>query len=353
MHQYNQSGTCPSESSPDTIVPDDCATAANKGYWEKVFDAVELSDCSGITSGMCLDTDDGKLYSWDGDSVAVAGVLDFEPADSAIAKTDEAETITANWVNTANPWADDEVSNTLTLLFGRYDVNTSEPAGVQVFDIVRADCGTWNPAGLTCGGDDDYLALCTGTGPTTWVAIIDQQGRWYVNSLQLPYSTSGENALTEALIKQKSDEDAWSGHGGSTGEVQDEFLISMLRHEKITFDPDVVCDGDVDRLFIMTVGDDAPNGITLTEWKLSFEADPTTEFGASEVHLKYADAFIGVANAAEMDDLATTAGVASADTGFDASTVANSKVIYLQWDTAYTETGHQVIFEMWYFANED
>lgn len=39
----------------------------------------------------------------------------FEDADAAITKSDEAETITANWVNTANPWANNEVANTLTV----------------------------------------------------------------------------------------------------------------------------------------------------------------------------------------------------------------------------------------------
>jgi hypothetical protein len=46
------------------------------------------------------------------DSEAAAA---YEPIDSAITKTDEAETITANWVNTANPWADNEVADTLTV----------------------------------------------------------------------------------------------------------------------------------------------------------------------------------------------------------------------------------------------
>jgi hypothetical protein len=32
----------------------------------------------------------------------------YEPADAAIVKSDEAETLSANWVNTANPWAIDE-----------------------------------------------------------------------------------------------------------------------------------------------------------------------------------------------------------------------------------------------------
>jgi len=38
----------------------------------------------------------------------------FEAIDAAIAKTDETETITENWVNTANPWADNEVADNIT-----------------------------------------------------------------------------------------------------------------------------------------------------------------------------------------------------------------------------------------------
>jgi len=38
---------------------------------------VSQSNCLTITEGLCLDTDDGKLYSWDGDSVELVGVLDF------------------------------------------------------------------------------------------------------------------------------------------------------------------------------------------------------------------------------------------------------------------------------------
>jgi len=40
---------------------------------------------------------------------------DVEAYDAAIAKTDVAETLTANWVNTVNPWADNEVTSNLTI----------------------------------------------------------------------------------------------------------------------------------------------------------------------------------------------------------------------------------------------
>jgi len=39
------------------------------------------------------------------------GAARYEPIDAAIVKSDEAETLTANWVNTAYPWADNEVAS--------------------------------------------------------------------------------------------------------------------------------------------------------------------------------------------------------------------------------------------------
>jgi hypothetical protein len=104
---------------------------------------------------------------------------------------------------------------------------------------------------------------------------------------------------------------------------------------------------------MMTVGDDAPNGIIIDEWKVSFEADPTTE---ADLDLKYADAFIGVANAAVIDVCDTTTGAATEDTDANinlGAAVANGKVLYLEFGTAYTEANHQIIFEIWYHAEED
>lgn len=200
-----------------------------------------------------------------------------------------------------------------------------------------------------------YLTLYDAAG--NYKALLDAGGTWYYSEVQLPGHETNDASL-DALGKVfiKATDDAIALHMGAAGEVAGEVQISVLEHFKISFDPKVVCDGTIDRLFLFTVGDDAPNGIIIDEWKLSFEADPTTEFGAGETLLKYADAFIGVANAVTIDDLATTAGVAAEDTDSNinsGSAVANTKVVYLDFPTAYTETGHQCIFEMWYHAEED
>ena len=118
-------------------------------------------------------------------------------------------------------------------------------------------------------------------------------------------------------------------------------------HKTWSFDPDAVCDGAVDRLFLMTAEDGYGNDFVVDRWKVSFEADPTTE---ADLDLKHADAFIGVANSAVMDVLDTTNGASSETTAANINSgaaVANGKVIYLEFGTAYTETTHQVIFEMW------
>jgi len=88
---------------------------------------------------------------------------------------------------------------------------------------------------------------------------------------------------------------------------------------------------------------------TFIKWTVSFEADPTTE---ADLDLKYADAFIGVANSAVMDVLDTTNGTSSETTAANingGAAVADTKVIYLEFGTAYTETGHQIIVEVWYY----
>lgn len=125
-----------------------------------------------------------------------------------------------------------------------------------------------------------------------------------------------------------------------------------IRHQEWSFDPKAVCDGTIDRLFLLSTGLSEPNGISVLAWKLSFEADPTTEV---DLDLKRADAFIGVANSAVMDVLDSTAGASSEITAANingGAVVATGKVLYLDFGTAYSEANHQVIFEMWWRVEE-
>lgn len=162
-------------------------------------------------------------------------------------------------------------------------------------------------------------------------------------------SAAGTSTLSAAGAVALNTTDKQIGVHNGTKEV----AIPLIQCLRISFDPKAVCDGAVDRLFLMSTGVSEPKGITVVGWKLSFEADPTTEI---DLDLKRADAFIGVANSAVMDVLDTTAGASSETTAANINSgavVANGKVIYLEFGTAYTEANHQCIFEMWYEVEED
>lgn len=161
-------------------------------------------------------------------------------------------------------------------------------------------------------------------------------------------STAGSATLTAGQINLNTTAKQIGIHNGTR-----EVAIPLSFSKEISFDPDAVCDGAVDRLFLFTVGAWAPNGITITRWRCSFEADPTTEV---DLDLKRADAFIGVANAAVMDVLDTTAGASTETTAANingGAVVATGKVVYLEFGTAYTEANHQIIFELEYEIEED
>ena len=74
--------------------------------------------------------------------------------------------------------------------------------------------------------------------------------------------------------------------------------------------------------------------ITITEVEITLDADPTTELNWN---LKWADAFIGLANATLIVACDTTAGVADIDSGFNDATVPAGKCIYMEFDAGPDE----------------
>jgi len=131
--------------------------------------------------------------------------------------------------------------------------------------------------------------------------------------------------------------------------IANEVAFSPILHLSIVTDPGTWYNSDTE-IFIMTVGDDAPSGIIIDEWKCSCNIDPDTEIDAD---LRYADAWIGLANAADIDEIDTTNGTSSEDTDSNingGSAVANGKVVYIGFDADPEGTCTQMIFEMWYHA---
>jgi hypothetical protein len=167
-------------------------------------------------------------------------------------------------------------------------------------------------------------------------------------AVRLPVAAGSATLAASGAISVNTTDNQVGIHNGTK-----EVAIPLVYSKEFTFDPKSVCDGAVDRLFLFKVGAWAPKGITIRAWSVSFEADPTTEV---DLDLKRATAFIGVGSAAVMDVLDTTTGASSEATASNingGAVVANGQCIYLEFGTAYSETGHQIIVTIDYELEED
>jgi len=215
--------------------------------------------------------------------------------------------------------------------------------------------GTFEAATITEGGnavynstDDLFIKLA---GDVATAGTYDFGSASVV--LEIPNGTADVALANCGEMYLNETDEQICFHSGANGEISGEAALSLIYHISAVFDPDAICDGDVDRVFLFTLGDDFPEGIIIDEWKFSFEADPTTD---ADIDLKWASAFIGVADADVIDVLDTSDGVSSEDTDANINSgdaIAAGKVIYLEFGTAYTETGHQCIFDMWFHIEED
>jgi len=165
-------------------------------------------------------------------------------------------------------------------------------------------------------------------------------------SLKLPTATSGDVTVTEGQIKQKSHEDGFALHGGSAGEIQDEYFMSGLTPVAVHLDPGMEYDRSTDtRLF--SLGDAEPNGIKIVEWSMDFGMDPDVE---ADVDLCYADDWAQT-NETVLDALDTTNGTSSDDAV--ALSVPAGKYLYLRWNDDPEGTGDYLTLEFLYYKEED
>lgn len=213
------------------------------------------------------------------------------------------------------------------------------------FGNVSATLTATTGSTITFQGTDTYIGRATTdtlTNKTLTNAVLETK-------VQLP-TVAGSSTLSTGGDLAVNTTDKLIGLQDGSREV----AIPITQYKSWSFDPKILCDGAVDRLFLIsTDGSHAPKGIKIVKWKLSFEADPTTEL---DIDLKTADAFIGVTNSAGLDILDTTNGFSSESTASSingGNPIATGKVIYLEFGTAYSETTHQCIFEMWWEVEED
>ena len=231
---------------------------------------------------------------------------------------------------------------------------SSAPGSPTAGTVYCANCDDWDPLSRT--GTANYLVVYNGAD---YVGIVDEDGIWLIDTIDLgggdfeiPNISTGDTTVTEGQVRQKSHEDAIALHGGSTGEIQDEFLISGLVHIVIPFDPEWWYDNTDNHIIpLPSMGNDFPSGGTLVEWSVTYiNGDPTTELDADLMTDTDYDPSSG---GTVMDVLDTTAGASSADSGFDSATAANGNTMYIRFGADPTDSGEPVLLEYWMYAEED
>lgn len=91
------------------------------------------------------------------------------------------------------------------------------------------------------------------------------------------------------------------------------------------FSPNLVYDDDTQ----ISIDPRTSAALTVTRIDVTLDADPTTEL---EYSIKFADAFIGLANATIIEDTATVAGVTTVTSITGDATVPTNKAIYIQFE---------------------
>jgi hypothetical protein len=193
--------------------------------------------------------------------------------------------------------------------------------------------------------------FCTGSDTTNLaISSLDMGG----GTFDVPNSNADVALADAGKVHLNTTDEQLSFHSAADGEISGEVSIGLIQTKIFDFDPVTLGATTLRRLpIILSIGDDAPEGIVITEWKVSFDADPTDEL---EFDLKRADAFLGVANAAVIDVCDTTNGVSSEDTNASingGAAIANGKCVYIEQDATYAETGHVVTVQIWYYCEED
>jgi len=174
------------------------------------------ANCSTITAGLCLDTDNGYFYSWDGDSVELVGVLNYHPLEDQGLSTDDEPsfvsiTTTAGATGNGGFIVDGRPDTDATCQTVDSSTHTSGANGIAFGDLVGlnssglyvkayAEAGSVVEArGIACNAADDedaievmrqgYIRL------DSWEATFNLDGNM-TDKLYLSDSTAGQFALS-------------------------------------------------------------------------------------------------------------------------------------------------------------
>ena len=194
-------------------------------------------------------------------------------------------------------------------------------------------------------------ALVNKADGAVWLGTHDFGGA----TLEIPNSASDLTLDVDGKIGLQDTDDQLCADWGAAGEVIAEACISAIRHLTAVFDPAGWWDQESTYRVVplMTIGDDAPEGITIVEWEIDYVGgDPTTEFAGDLICDTTAD-YNRAAGATVMDVLDTTAGASAADSGFDSATCANAAKMYIDMDSDPTDANVMMIVDIYFYNEED
>ena len=254
--------------------------------------------------------------------------------------------------NIGNPSADAAINMTTRQLKLTYTNPAVADGGFEVEasgafsgDLIHVHQHTGNPGAATTlmsleAEDADVLALnVSNTTPGDTLASFIG-GAVYMDSLEVNgvsrlvgnISTSG---TVDGVDISNLDDDIAADSASWNDAADDQNYTFNV------FDPDAVFAVDAE----VCIDPRTQAAITITRIDVTLDADPTTELTFS---LKFADAFIGFANAVVIDDTATVAGVTTVTAGFGDATVPANKAIYLLIDADPDDNITQASFKVSY-----
>lgn len=232
-----------------------------------------------------------------------------------------------------------------TAIYFRDDRFTTYAGGRTMIDAIETS------QDILYLGNDSGADIDISIGPNACLFIEGSSEKVTITDvLEIPHANADVTADETGELFYDESDDQFVFYDANSGElVANEVALSPIKHIAVAVNPGPWYDYST-TIFIMTIGDDAPSGIIIDEWKLSCDADPVDELDAD---LKYADAYIGLANATVIDALDTTSGVSSEDTDSNingGSAIPNGKVMYLQFNADPKKDYNQLILEIWYHA---
>ena len=261
----------------------------------------------GIANGGFYDFSNVGAYTITDFEDADGNHTDYNDGDWFLGKFTDAD-ITVDFSENAN-------------IEGNAGVDFTASATQIVYILFVYESARWNAVNFTSG----YST------PTTLSLSSINMGS---GTLEIPNDESADKTLANmGEIHIRGDEDSFNAHWGAGGEIAGEASISALTMFTMPIDFTYVYDRDANhRIFLFEVNAKVyPNGIMLDYVRVSYTKDPTTEI--TNADLKRADDIIGVANAAIIVGIDTTAGSFIEDTDANlngGAVVAAGQDIYIE-----------------------